>query len=611
MRLAKLICAMAALVVAACGGGGGGGDGGTTPPPASGGGQSPAQPAGVAVSIVNDDARVTWTANTDGLAANYRILRNGTQIGTSTSPSFTDTRIVGATTYAYTIVALAAGGAVSAASAPASLTTPARYNLVAAGLLDGNSTSLEQGRSVVIGGDGSFYITGGTSAPDFPVTAGAYDTSYNAGGAELGSFGASDVFIAKLSPTGALMWATYLGGPNYDRAYSIALAPDGGVVVAGRAGRGFPTTAGAAQTAFSGDSTPNPVYGSQDGFVAKLSADGGALVWATYFGGPGAGFIRDMDVAPNGDVLLAATVNENLPLITGNAVQPTRRGVSEAVFARLNPAGSSVLYATYVGGTETGATMPGAEPSVRAGPGGSAYFLTYDNSTNFPTTSGVVQPQRRGARDFILVRFSAAGQVDFATYLGGSGDESCETHCLAVDGTGRAYVSGMTTSTDFPMAGGTGYQASAGGGGSMDSVTAAISADGRTLLGTTYFGGNGLETTEGVSVKSDSSGAATSVFITGVASSASPAGTPDALQRTAQGAEDGFLAEFSADLSHLRYMTFFGGNANDTTRANAVAPNGAVAVVGATESTGSPSRNAFDTTLNGAAGATYGIFRRQ
>ncbi len=603
MQLKMCVCAVAALLLTACGGGGGG-----TPPPS---GQSPAQPVGIAVSIVSDDARVTWSANVDGLAASYRILRNGTQIGTSTSASFTDTRIVGGTTYSYAIVAVAAGGAVSAASAPASLTTPARYNLAAAGLLDGNSTSLEQGRSVVIGADGSFYIVGGTSAPDFPVTAGAYDTSYNVGGAELGSFGASDAFVAKLSPTGALMWATYLGGPNYDRAYSVALAPDGSVVVAGRAGRGFPTTAGTVQTAFSGDSTPSPVYGSQDGFVAKLSADGGSLLWATYFGGPGAGFIRDMDVAPNGDVLVAAAVNENLSLITGNAVQPTRRGVSEAVFARLNPTGSSVLYATYVGGTETGVTTAGGEPSVRAGPGGSVYFLTYDNSTNFLTTSGVVQPQRRGGSDFILVRFAAAGQVDFATYLGGGGDEACETHCLAVDGLGRAYVSGMTTSTDFPMAGGTGYQTSAGGGGSLDSVTAVVSADGRTLLGATYFGGNGMETTEGVSVKTDSSGAATSVFITGVASSASLVGTPDALQRNAQGSADGFLAEFSADLSHLRYMTFFGGNGSDTTRANAVAPNGTVAVVGETQSANSPSRNAFDTTLNGAAGATYGIFRRQ
>ncbi len=111
----------------------------------------------------------------------------------------------------------------------------------------------EHTRDVVIDASGFIYVAGGTASSDTPVTPGAYDTSFNTGGNQIGGHGPSDAYIAKYTPDGQLVWATYLGGPNYDRAYAIELDPAGDVVVSGRAGPGFPTTPGVVQPEYKGN----------------------------------------------------------------------------------------------------------------------------------------------------------------------------------------------------------------------------------------------------------------------------------------------------------------------------------------------------------------------
>ena len=169
----------------------------------------------------------------------------------------------------------------------------------------------ENFRDVAVDATGNIYVTGGTSSRDFPATDGAYDTDFATGGADLGAFGSMDAFVAKLSPVGELVWCTYLGGPNYDRAYAIEIGQDGSVYVAGRAGPGFPTTEGTIQPEFGGDvvSGANAAYGKQDGFIARLAADGTRLMWATSFGAADAGIIRDLDVDVAGNVYVVSPGN--------------------------------------------------------------------------------------------------------------------------------------------------------------------------------------------------------------------------------------------------------------------------------------------------------------
>ncbi|MGH7822390.1 MAG: SBBP repeat-containing protein, partial [Candidatus Binatia bacterium] len=103
-------------------------------------------------------------------------------------------------------------------------------------------------RDVAVDAVGNLYVAGGTESANFPVTAGAFQTTHNPGTPESPAVTRNDVFVAKFDPTGRqLIWSTFIGGPNHDRAYAIEVDESGFVYVCGRAGRGFPVTAGAFQ----------------------------------------------------------------------------------------------------------------------------------------------------------------------------------------------------------------------------------------------------------------------------------------------------------------------------------------------------------------------------
>ena len=103
--------------------------------------------------------------------------------------------------------------------------------------------------------------------------------------------------------------------------YAVEVDKQGYVYVGGRAGDGFPTTEGAIQPNFGGDSDINRAYGPQDGFIAKLSPSGKQLIWATYFGGNDGSFFRDIDIDSQGNVYGAMTrVSSPNPHITPGAL---------------------------------------------------------------------------------------------------------------------------------------------------------------------------------------------------------------------------------------------------------------------------------------------------
>ena len=155
------------------------------------------------------------------------------------------------------------------------------YELVFSTYVGGKSW--EHARDVCCDKDGNVYMVGGTASRDFPTTPGAYDRTFDAGGKQIGGAGLCDAFVMKFSPEGKLIWSTLLGGPNCDRAYGVEVDREGCVYVAGRAGPGFPVSEGAFQTEYGG-SNYNGFYGSQNGFVAKLSPTG-ALLRSTLIGG--------------------------------------------------------------------------------------------------------------------------------------------------------------------------------------------------------------------------------------------------------------------------------------------------------------------------------------
>ena len=112
------------------------------------------------------------------------------------------------------------------------------------------------------------------------------------------------MYVAKLDPQGNLVWSTFIGGPNYDRAYAVEVDAQGFVYVAGRAGDQFPVTAGVFQPNFNGSPDILP-YGPQDGFLCKLRPNGSAIIWCSYFGTDDNKMIRDIDLDAQGNIYLA------------------------------------------------------------------------------------------------------------------------------------------------------------------------------------------------------------------------------------------------------------------------------------------------------------------
>ncbi len=455
----------------------------------------------------------------------------------------------------------------------------------------GGASSWEQARDVCVDKDGNVLVVGGTASTNFPTTPGAYDRTFNAGGTALGSFGPCDVFVAKFDPSGQLLWATYLGSPNYDRAYAVEVDAQGFIYVAGRAGPGFPVTSGAVQATFQGVNA-GP-YGMQNAFVAKLAPDGSNLVWATYLG-VGA-MVRDFALDSQGNICaaLGSDVGSGNPPAAWftNAYQKTRQGGIESGVVKLSNDGSRVLWASWFGGSgdET------SEVGVRVDAQDRVFIAGDTKSTDLAIVGAQSDASYNGGWDGFLAVFSPDGsRLLCSTYLGGSGDDYVlNTHALAVDAHGNAYVHFGTLSANFPTTPGALKRTR---GGPSDIGLAKIETDtGQLLLGT-YIGGSGDENPDGLYVDADGN-----VFLTAETTSANFPVTTNAFQRVKGGGADAVLVRLSADFSSILYATFLGGTASDKGRSGFLDADGSLYMVGTSSGPGFPVKNAWQPNFAGGS----------
>jgi len=457
----------------------------------------------------------------------------------------------------------------------------------------------EHARDVATDAAGYIYVAGGTMSPDFPTTPGAFQRVHNPGTPDNPNINPMDVFVVKLSPTGQLIWSTLLGGPNYDRAYAVEVDAQGNVYVAGRAGAGFPVTAGAFQTAFQGGEEAS-FYGPQDGFVCKLNPSGSARIYCSYFGTTDPRIVRDLAIDAQGNAYLASSAgSDGLPASWfANAYQKTRSGGVDGVIAKINPAGSQVVWATYLGGTQNEGN---GENSIRVDAVGNVYFVENARSPGLPTPNGF-DHTLAGPRDLYLAKFAPDGQsLLYATYIGGSETEFTETHALALDSIGNAYVTVTTASADFPTTPGA-FQRSYGGTGGAnlgqgtnypyDAAVVKVSPTG-SLLAATYIGGRYGEGAEGIGV--DQQG---NVSIAGGTFSDNFPRTTQPFQNRG-GQADIFVSSLSPDFGTLRFSQVFGGNGDDMARSSMVDGQGNVYAVGEAASGNFPTMNAYQSGSNG------------
>lgn len=448
----------------------------------------------------------------------------------------------------------------------------------------------EQARDLVIDQEGNIYLTGGTSSANFPTTPGAYNTVYNdTGSATVGNWGPMMVFVAKFSPEGELLWSTFLGGPNYDRAYAIEVDEEGFVYVGGRAGDDFPTTEGVFQEEFVQGGGINNLYGHQNGFIAKLSPDGSELIWSTYYGADSFGFFRDFDIDDDGYVYGILNAVRAVPAgISDDAFDTDLNGSYDMVAVKFNPEASDVEWATFLGGS--GEDRGG--PAIRVGTDKSVFVGGSTKSNDFPTTTNAIQSQRNGPSDFFVTRITADGTaLIYSTYFGGNGDEFSETHSLYVDHLDQAYVACATRSTDISTTLNA-FKPQKTSTTDIDGLFFKLSTDGSQLLACTYFGGPNGDEPEGLHVDEEEN-----LYVGGGSASDNLPVSSDAPQSQKAGGRDGFIVKMNTDFSAALVGSYFGGTEDESVRAFGVMEDGSIAIAGQTSSEDFPvTLNAFQTT---------------
>ena len=411
----------------------------------------------------------------------------------------------------------------------------------------------DTGFAIVVDAAGNAYVAGSTASDDFPV-AGALQP-------RRGTGAGTDAFVAKISPTGSsLVWSTYLGGNGADAAAGIGLDAAGNVYVAGSTASTDYPTAGAFQAAKGAGTT-------SDAFVTKLNPAGNALVWSTYLGGGGADAANAMAVDGAGVVTLAGSVvSTDFP--TANARQPAKgAGASaDAFVARFDATGRALAFSTYLGGND-GDTAN----AVAVDAAGNVYVAGSATSTDFPTASAFQAARGSGIdSDAFVSKFDTTGRnLLYSTYLGGTGLDAA--FALAVDGAGSAYVTGSTTSSDFPTA--RPLQPARAAGAESDAFVTKLSPAGTALTYSTFLGGQELDA--GAAIALDGAGQA---YVAGSTNShrfpvVDPVVAPSSNQ-------DSFLSVVTADGSGLAWSTHYGGIGSDGIRAVTVDAAGAAYVTG-------------------------------
>lgn len=404
--------------------------------------------------------------------------------------------------------------------------------------------------------------------------------------------GGSDAFVMKLDPTGSsIVYSTYLGGSNDDRAHSVAVDGAGSAYVTGRtASIDFPLR--------------NPLLdsfrgGLEDAWMAKLNPSGDGLLYSTYLGGSDndAAFGIAVDSGRTAYVT-GGTRSTDLPTTRG-AFSENPNGALDAFVIKLNPSAvgaSSLVYGTYLGGS---GSDRGHAISVDGA--GNAMVAGQTASANFPTRSALQPTHGGGGNDGFFSKLNAAGSdLLYSTYLGGSAAD--QINALALDSHQQVHLTGETFSPNFVVLGGSQTARRGLSDGFVTRLDPGQVGQ-ASLIYSTYVGGDGED--RGTAIAVD---AMDRTYVTGAASTgASFPVTADAFQsQFAGGSSDSFVAKLdssSTGLASWLFCSFLGGAARDVGSGVAVDASGSAWVAGQTSSSNFPVVRALQPALAGGVDA--------
>jgi hypothetical protein len=358
--------------------------------------------------------------------------------------------------------------------------------------------------AIAVDAAGSAYIAGQTFSTDFPLAAAFRNVNYGLG----------DAFVTKLSATGTLIYSTYLGGMAADIATGIAVDSNGYAYVAGQTySITFPLQL----------SYQSSLKGYADAFVTKFSLAGNSLLYSTYLGGYGIDGANAIAIDSSGQAhVTGVTGSADFPL--QNPMQSRLLGVNDAFVTKLSANGYTLIYSTYLGGSQDE-----AGDAIAVDPSG-ASVTGFTSSQDFPTTSAY-QRSLEGVTDAFLTLLTPDGAPGaFSTYLGGSGQD--EGTAVGRNANGDYFVAGITYSTDFPAVNALQFSL----GGDSDAFVTQFVASGMVMPFSSYFGGQYADAALGMVL--DSSGR---LYVAGATSSSSDFPIKDAQQQFYGGGySDGF-----------------------------------------------------------------------
>ena len=424
-------------------------------------------------------------------------------------------------------------------------------------------------RALALDTFGNTYVAGHTYSPDFP-TVNAFNSTHGGG--------YTDCFILKLSADGSdLLYSTFIGGQEFEFANSIAVDIAGNAYVTGSTySPDFPTA-----------NAYNSTHGgAHDCFILKLSANGSTLFYSTFIGGSGSDWGGSIALDTSGNTYVTG-YTESTDFPTVNAYDSNSNGKSDCFIFKLASNGSTLLYSTFIGGSGHDAGH-----SIAIDTYGNTYVTGYTESADFPTVNAYdstyhhsMQLDRPG--DCFVFKLSADGStLLYSTFVGGGAIDTGTS--ITVDSSCNAYVTGRTSSYDFPTV--NAYDSINEGG---DCFVLKLSANGLTLLYSTFIGGEDPDYAHSIAV--DASGNA---YVTGGTESPDFP-TVNAYNSTHGGDRDCYVLKLSANGLTLLYSTFIGGSGSDWGESIAIDTDANVYVAGTTESKDFPTVNCYNATFGG------------
>ena len=438
-------------------------------------------------------------------------------------------------------------------------------------------TGSDRGKAVAVDSSGYIYIVGDTSSLDFPMVQPYEDWPTTAASVS----NPRHIFVTKLLPDASnIVFSTYLGGSSGESGRGVAVDPSGNTYVIGSTvSTNYPVTTGTLQ------STTTPTGRTNHIVLTKLSTNGGSLVYSAVIGGSSDDEVAGLAIDGGGDAFLTGTTNSTDFPVTNGAHNDLEKlnGLNSAAkifVTEVNPTATAFVYSAVIGGT---GVDQGTALAIDGS--GNAYIAGTTTSTDFPVTQGALETasnitgsNTRG----VIAKIAAGGaSVAFATYLGGTGSEQMAG--LALDYAGNIFVTGLTTSSNFPTTSGS-YLAPINGSANAVFITK-IKTDGSAILYSSIFGGMN-NAVGGIAVDQNSQASVAGTVNNGLAVTA---GAPQILPGDGaappgvSGTTNAFVLELNSAGTAPVFSTYLGG-VNASASAITVDQSGDVIVTGSGDS---------------------------